>query len=167
MLNISVQVKGLEQFPGQPEIQAAIRQAMRRTGEAIRVRADANLSGRFVRVRTGKLLRGLRLDVRETPRNYVVVVRNTVFYANMLEGGTAPHRIPGPRTRRELRAGTRQHVLEFQAGGKTIFARVVRHPGLRGRRWFASAVNEALPELQAIFEQELASVTPGGPPAIA
>jgi hypothetical protein len=158
MLSIRVRVTGLDQFPGQPEIRAAIRESIRRSGELIKVRAEANV-GRFMRVRTGKLKRGFQLRVRESGTRFVVTVRNTVFYGHMLEGGTKPHTIPGGLTRREKREGTRQKVLRFEAGGKTIFARAVHHPGLRPRRWFAGSVHEALPELQRIFEQELGAVT--------
>lgn len=158
MLSISVKVTGLDQFPGAPEIRDAIRRSIRKSGELIKLTAEANV-GRFMRIRTGKLRRGFQLRERESGQRYVVTVKNTTYYAHMLEGGTAPHTIPGPRTRRERRGGIRQHVLRFEAGGQTIFARAVQHPGLRGRHWFAGSVHEALPELQRIFEQELTKAT--------
>ena len=158
MLKLTVRVQGLDQFPGQAEIRDAIRQSIRKSGALIQVTAERNV-GRFMRIRTGKLRRGFQLRERESGARFVVTVKNTVFYAHMLEGGTAPHTIPGPRTRRERRGGIRQHVLRFEAGGKTIFARAVKHPGLRARHWFAGSVHEALPELQRIFEQELTKAT--------
>lgn len=158
MLSISVKVSGLEQFPGAPEIRDAIRRSIRKSGELIKLTAEANV-GRFMRVRTGKLRRGFQLRERESGTRFVVTVRNTVFYAHMLEGGTAPHKLPGPLTRNERWTLTRQKILRFEVGGKTIFARAVQHPGIRPRRWFAGSVHEALPELQRIFEEELAKAT--------
>jgi hypothetical protein len=156
MLSISVKVSGLDLFPGRPEVRAAIKEALRQSGQLIRTRAQANLSGRFVRIRTGKLRRGFSpVTVRERGQEFVVTVRNTVFYGHILEGGAAAHKIPGPLTRREKREGIRQKVLRFEAGGKTIFARSIVHPGLRPRRWFAAAVQDALPDLERIFEREL------------
>jgi hypothetical protein len=157
MLSISVKVRGLEQFPGQPELRDAIRQSIRRSGELILVTAEANV-GRFMHTRSGKLRRGFQLRVRESGPRFVVTVKNTVFYAHMLEGGVRPHKIPGGLTRNERWVGARQKVLRFTVGGKTIFARAVQHPGIRPRRWFAGSVHEALPELQRIFEQELGAV---------
>lgn len=164
MLSISVKVSGLDLFPGRPEVRAAIRQALRRSGQLIKVRAESNLSGRFVRMRTGRLRRGFKpITVRERGQEFVVTVKNTVFYGHVLEGGAAAHVIPGVLGKRALRnrlargEGLRK-TLRFEVGGKTIFARSIVHPGLRPRRWFASAVQEALPELERIFEQELGAV---------
>lgn len=160
MLNISVRVLGLDLFPGKPEVQAAIERALRRAQHAIIVRAERNLSGRFVRIRTGKLRRGMRSSLKRVGGNFVATVRNTVFYGHILEGGAKAHVMPGVLGRRALRnrlargEGARK-TLRFEAGGKVIFARSIVHPGLRPRRWFAAAVEEALPELRAAFEQEL------------
>jgi hypothetical protein len=192
MLTISVKVSGLDTFPGQPEIRKAIRTAIAQAAYAIRNRAEQNLSGRFVAIRTGKLRRGMRVNLRETPQAFVATVRNIVFYGQILEGGAKSHLIPkkkigkvaqrralaraGRTTLFERRPGEAAYlrgeriapkVLRFEAGGKTIFARSVVHPGLRPRRWFASAVQEALPDLQRIFEQELGAAVTKGPLVIA
>ena len=158
MLTISVKVTGLDLFPGRPEVRAAIKSGITQAAHAIKSRAELNLSGRFVKIRTGKLRRGMRVTVKEKGQDFVATVRNVVFYGTILEGGAAAHRIPGALTRRERREGIRQPVLRFEAGGKTIFARSVVHPGLRPRRWFASAVQDALPDLERIFERELGAV---------
>lgn len=158
MLTISVKVTGLEMVPGRPEVRAAIKEALRQSAQAIKTRAEVNLSGRFVKIRTGKLRRGMRMQVKESGQSFVATVRNVVFYGTILEGGAKAHSVPGPLTRRERREGARQPVLRFEAGGKTIFARSIVHPGLRPRRWFAAAVQDALPDLERIFERELGAV---------
>lgn len=184
MLSISVKVTGLDLFPAQPEVRDAIGRSLLRSGEVIKLRAQANLSGRFVGVRSGKLLRGFKpLVLREQGQAFVVTVKNTVWYGNVLEGGAAAHVIPkvlrgkvamrralarqGRTTFGERRPGEAaflrgerpdRKVLRFEIGGKVIFARQVVHPGLRPRRWFASAVTESLPDLQRIFEQEFGAV---------
>lgn len=165
MLTISVKVIGLDLFPGRPEVRAAIKSALTQSAHAIKTRAERNLSGRFVRIRTGRLRRGMRASVKERGQDFVATVRNIVFYGHILEGGAAAHVIPGvlgrkARANRIARGEGARKTLRFEAGGKTIFARSVVHPGLRPRRWFASAVQDALPDLERIFERELgAAVT--------
>jgi hypothetical protein len=158
MITIAVKLSGLELFPGQPELRAALRQALTRSAGLIKERAEANLSGRFVAVRTGKLRRGMRVSIRDRGQQFVATVKNVVFYGQILEAGAKAHTIPGPLTRRERRQGIRQKVLRFEIGGKVIFARSVAIPPLRPRRWFSSAVMEAIPDLERIFEQELGAV---------
>lgn len=158
MLTISVKVTGLDLFPGKPEVRAAIKSALTQSAHAIKARAEQNLSGRFVKIRTGKLRRGMRVSVKERGQDFVATVRNVVFYGHILEGGAVAHKVPGGLTRREQREGIPQKVLRFELGGKTIFTKSVVHPGLRPRRWFASAVQDALPDLERIFERELGAV---------
>ena len=182
MLTINVKVTGLDLVPGRPEVRHAIKQALRQASSAIGTRAVRNLSGRFVKIRTGTLRRGMRFSLKESGQDFVATVRNIVFYGTILEGGAVAHRIPkfkgkvaqrralaraGRVTPGERRAGEAAFLrgeripltpLRFQAGGKTIFAMAVKHPGLRPRPWFASAVEDALPDLQRIFERELGAV---------
>lgn len=160
MLTIRVNVRDLDLFPATPEVRQAIKRALQQATAAIKTRAEANLSGRFVRIRTGKLRRGMRVKIRDSGDRFVATVRNIVFYGQILEGGAAAHTLPAGLTRRERQAGERQKILRFEAGGKILFATAVVHPGLRPRRWFASAVLEAVPDLERIFERELgAAVT--------
>lgn len=166
MLNISVRVTGLDLFPGTQEVQTAIKSSLRQSGQAIKTRGELNLSGRMVRMRSGRLRRGMRIKTQQQGQKFVVTVRNVVFYGSILEAGAAGHVIPGILGRKALEhkvargEGAGQKTLRFEAGGKVIFARSIVHPGLRPRRWFASAVQEVLPELEGIFERELgAAVT--------
>jgi hypothetical protein len=145
MLKTTIHVRGLEQFPGRPEVQQAIGRALRRGVRAIVVRAQRNLAGRYLRVRTGKLRRGMRSSVKVHGGNFIATVRNVVFYGHILESGAAAHLVKPKRGK----------FLRFEVAGRIVFARQVVHPGLRPRPWFRAAVIEALPELQRAFEQEL------------
>lgn len=164
MITISVQTRGLDLFPGRPEVRAAIEQALRRSQAAIVTAATRNLSGRIVRVRTGKLRRGMRSSLKVVGDRFVATVRNVTFYGHILESGAKAHRVPKLLGRRALRNRLRrgegpQKTLRFEVGGRVVFARSVVIPPLRPRRWFAAAVDEALPELQRAFEQELGSLS--------
>jgi hypothetical protein len=152
MLSISIKVTGLETFPGQPQVRQAILRALRRSTAAIRGRAAINLSGRMVAMRSGRLRLGLRSSVRQRGQDFIATVRDTVFYGHILEEGAAAHLEKAKRG-----------ALKFQAAGHTIFVEQIVHPGLRPRRWFSSAVQEALPELRMAFEQELGAVTRESP----
>lgn len=150
-MKINVRVAGLETFPGQPQVKQAITRSLSRSARGIVVRAERNLSGRYVRMRTGKLRRGMRSRVTVRDNTFVATVRNIVFYGHILEGGARAHRIT-PKAGKWLR---------FEVAGKTVFARGVTNPGIRPRRWFDSAVREAVPEMQRAFEQELGDMTRG------
>lgn len=157
MLKISVKLIGLDLFPGPVAVRSAIEKALRRVQASIILRAERNLSGRFVRIRTGKLRRGMQSSFKRAGNSFVATVRNKVFYGQILEAGSKAHLIPivvmGPRAGRR-----RPKTLKFEAGGKTIYARQITHPGSRPRPWFQSAVEDALPDLQAALEDELAAV---------
>lgn len=83
-------------------------------------------------VRTGRLRQSvtIRFGVES------IDVGPTVEYAPFVEYGTKPH-IIFPRFRRALR---------FTAGGETIFAKRVFHPGFPGRFFVRSAHEEFLDE---------------------
>ena len=57
-------------------------------------------------------------------------------YAKFVHDGTRPHLIT-PR---------RASVLAFQVGGRTVFARSVRHPGTRARPFLANAPVKVIAE---------------------
>lgn len=153
MLSISIKLDGLDLLPGKPEVQAAIKKALRQAGGAISGQARMNLSGRFVRIRSGKLARGMRVRVDQQGQAFIATVRNVVFYGHILEGGWMP------RTSRSAAqpllgpGGKRAKLFLFDAGGQRIVGTFVRP-----RPWFSSAVRAALPQLERIFERELGAV---------
>jgi len=66
-------------------------------------------------------------------------VYNDADYAAVVHDGSGPYTIrPKPR---KTRTG-RPPMLKFQVGGRTVYAREVRHPGTKGRPWLARAGRE-------------------------
>jgi HK97 gp10 family phage protein len=84
-------------------------------------------------VRTGRL----RSSIRAEPPRILslrgsVKVGSDLEYAAFVNDGTRPHQIR-PRNRQ---------VLRFQVGGRTVFAKVVNHPGTRPRPFLDRALRE-------------------------
>jgi hypothetical protein len=84
-------------------------------------------------VRTGRLRSSIRA---EEPRFFSlrgkVTVGSDLEYAAMVNDGTRPH-IIRPRS---------AQVLRFKVGGRTVFARVVHHPGTKGTHFLDRALRE-------------------------
>lgn len=128
-----------------------IRLGLRGWVAVIARRARQNLSGRFLRVASGKLSRSVRTRVSVRGDVLVGVVQSKLFYGRILEGGAAPHFVrPRPRT-----------VLRFQVAGRTVFAAHVKHPGVRPRPWFRTAWTEGEQEGRAAFEAEITKALTG------
>lgn len=149
------------------DIAEAWRRALPAMLRTIRIRAFSNLSGRLVGVRRGDLRGSLR-EVIESRGGRLPAGRvgSTDFKGAIFEGGAAAHDIGpgamdltrgrrGPRGRpyRLQRRGGR--LLRFQIGGRWITTALVRHPGIRPRRWLATALDESLPDMDRILMLEL------------
>ena len=138
---------------------------MGKVADAIVRRATQNLSGRFVRVGTGKLRRSLKTSVSIRGTAVVARVRSGVYYGQILETGAAPHVIEPKSGGTRRRVGRRQgkRVLAFvpgasgsvNTGGATVFAGKVHHPGTRPRPWMRGALQETVPEIGATIEAEI------------
>jgi hypothetical protein len=92
--------------------------------------------------RTGRLRRSIRVK-NSTQRKATVAAHFTAFF---VDAGPKPHAIKAKKANR----------LIFSAGGRTIFARKVNHPGYRGRPFRAQAAHESLrrnPMAQSIIKQ--------------
>lgn len=94
-------------------------------------RRIANQARADVPVRTGHLGRSVKEgEVRVVgPRTVHGAVLDTADYALYVHEGTRPHLIR-PR---------RAKALRFEIGGRTVFARLVRHPGTRARPFLRNA----------------------------
>jgi phage gpG-like protein len=92
-------------------------------GALIERSAKKKVSGPVLNARTGRLRRSIHARAQGTGIDAVVTVGSTVEYAAIHEfGGKTPPRTILPR---------RAKALRFGAGGQTIFARRVNHPGSR------------------------------------
>jgi hypothetical protein len=87
---------------------------------------------RLVPVRTGATRNSIRVVKGSSWRGptWQVVVNSPV--GEYLENGTRPHQIR-PRNAK---------VLRFQIGGRTVFARIVNHPGTKATHFLSNAVRQ-------------------------
>jgi hypothetical protein len=81
---------------------------------------------------TGRLARSHKVK-SATQRGAKVVA---IFYGKFVNRGTAPHTIKAKNA----------PALIFNVGGRTIFARAVKHRGSRGTRYVDKAAQKALKE---------------------
>lgn len=82
-------------------------------------------------VDTGRLRASIRVERRSTfGLRQRWTVGSDVEYAPMVNDGTKPH-IIRPRTKK---------ALKFRVGGKTVYAKVVHHPGTRARPFLDRAL---------------------------
>jgi hypothetical protein len=82
--------------------------------------------------RTHALERATKYRVVRTARGHLVRILNPKKYAPYLEFGTRAHTIRA-----------RGRALRFVAGGSTVFAKMVRHPGTRPYKFLYHAVSAA------------------------
>lgn len=108
------------------QAQAIARRRMRSLQRRI-----ANQARQDVPVRTGNLGRRIKEGDIQTvgPRTVHGSVLDTADYALYVHEGSRPHLIR-PRTAKALR---------FEIGGRTVFAKLVRHPGTRARPFLRNA----------------------------
>ncbi|OMB79285.1 hypothetical protein A5743_14390 [Mycolicibacterium conceptionense] len=94
-------------------------------------RRTANQARQDVPVRTGNLGRTIgEGQIHFTgPRTVAGSVHAKADYALYVHEGTRPHVIRPKRAQ----------ALRFQIGGRTVFARLVRHPGTRARPFLRNA----------------------------
>lgn len=90
------------------------------------------LAKQLAPVDTGRLRASIHSQPRVTFRGPTVTVTADVNYATYVENGTKPHLIR-PR---------RRQVLKFKVGGKTVYAKVVHHPGTKAQPFLATAVRQ-------------------------
>lgn len=95
-------------------------------------------------VRTGRLRSSIRA---EPPRIFSlrgsVTVGSDLEYAAFVNDGTKAHIIRPKRAK----------VLRFQVGGRTVFARLVHHPGTKPRPFLDRALREVAAQRGYSFRQ--------------
>ncbi len=113
-------------------------------GALIECSAKKKVSGPVLSTRTGQLRRSIHARAQGSGFDTVVTVGPSVHYAAIHEfgGKTAPRTIL-PR---------RAKVLRFEAGGRTIFARRVNHPGSRipARPYMRPSLEENREEIERL-----------------
>jgi len=130
---VTVEVKMGIAIPRAPEVIAWIREGMVNVLEAMKRRAQINLSGRFLRVRTGKGLGSLRTTVRTSRDSVTGTIGTPLFYLGILHRGFPAQ---------EMKSTTGK-PFTFVRGGRRIETFTISHPGVTARPWFATAVDES------------------------
>lgn len=115
-----------------------------------------NLAGKVLKRRTGRLATSIKTKVVDKGNVLEVMFGSNVPYAAIHElGGTTKPHVIRPK---------RKEALKFSFGGKTVFAKVVNHPGSKipARPYMAPAIeNQSGPfkdDLFRIMEKIVASV---------
>lgn len=88
-------------------------------------------------VKTGTLRRSIGMDLAVAGNQMTLGVFAKARHASFVEQGTRPHAIRPKRAR----------VLRFQAGGRTVFAAHVDHPGTRPRPFLRPAIEDEIRRL--------------------
>lgn len=99
---------------------------------------------RNVPVRTGRLRDSITREVFDNS----AVIRTNSGYGRFVNDGTRPHDI-FPRNGRYLR---------FEIGGRTIYAKRVRHPGFTGRKFVEVTLAESVPKIMDLIRNWWSSI---------
>jgi phage gpG-like protein len=117
---------------------------MNRLGLELRGVVEANLSGRVLKQRSGRLARAQQLNVTSDASGVSAAV------------GFDPHDVPygainefGGTTRAHLIEAKNAMALRFSLGGKVVFAKSVHHPGsvIPERSFLRSALAQVAPHV--------------------
>lgn len=113
-----------------PELERQLRDVLQARMESLQRRV-ANQARQDVPVKTGHLGRSVREGAIRFvgPLTVEGSVEATASYAAAVHEGARPHVIR-PRTAKALR---------FEVGGRTVFAKMVRHPGMKARPFLRNA----------------------------
>lgn len=147
-LPLKIEIKKVGDLTLLPKLEQANLKAMQRSVLRVLRRAMQNLTGRFLRVRTGRLRSSLTARAFVSGNEVVGLVGTNVFYGRIQEEGV-PH--PWPIVPRHKKA------LRFTVGGKVVFATHVMHPGLKPRPWLSTAASESKQEILEEFRKAAAS----------
>lgn len=148
-VELSAEVKFAVSVPRTPQVMAWMQQAMRKSVASLRRRAEANLSGRFLRVRTGHGLRSLRSNIRQGRNEIVGRVGSPVFYLRILHTG-----FPAQTLRTEKKPG-----FAFAGpNGRIIRTQTIQHPGVSARPWLQVALQESREDIAAAFNEVPANI---------
>jgi hypothetical protein len=141
-VTIDVDVKMAVSVPRTPQVVAWMQDAMKTATAAVTRRAQQNLSGRFLRVRTGAGLGSLRTRIRTTREAVTGTVGTPNFYLRILHQGFPAQTLT-----------TEKKGFTFFKGGHLVRAKSIRHPGVSARPWMQVAAQESQPEIVAAFDQ--------------
>ena len=141
-ISIRVDVNWAIAVPRTPELIAWMREAMRTSTAAIMRRAQENLGGRFLKVRTGAGLASLRTRISTTRNSVTGTVGTPLFYLRILHAGFPAQELT-----------TKKGGFSFFKGGQQIRTKSIHHPGVAARPWMRVAAEESQPDIVAAFDE--------------
>lgn len=118
------------------EVQATVNAFARRDSERVADQVITRakiLAGTRFNVQTGRYRNGFQKRPKFTARGPGWQVFNPVSYAPYLEEGTRPHIIRPKRAK----------ALRFKVGGRTVYAKIVHHPGTKAGHVLTDATRQA------------------------
>jgi phage gpG-like protein len=115
-----------------------------------------NLTGRKLRVRSGRLRAGQRFPIIISSGMIIrAVFENKVIYAAIHEfGGKTRAHVIEPKDKK---------VLRFKSGGKWVFAKRVNHPGsrIKEKRYMRDPIDDRMESLKVILAANIAKAADG------
>jgi hypothetical protein len=146
-VTIDIDVNLAVSVPKTPQVIAWMQTGMKTATAAVTQRAQQNLGGRFLRVRTGAGLRSLRTRIRTTRDAVIGTVGTPSFYLRILHQGFPAQTLT-----------TEKKGFTFFKGGHLVRAKSIQHPGVSARPWMQVAAEESKPEILAAFDQVSANI---------
>jgi hypothetical protein len=146
-VNISIDVTFGASIPKTAQAMGWMKSAMLTSVHAILRRAQANLSGRFLQVRSGKGIGSLRTSVKSSNTTVVGTVGSPVFYLRILHTGFPAQELHTEKT-----------GFAFFKGGHLVRAKSIHHPGVSARPWLSTAADESREDVIAAFDEVPAKI---------
>lgn len=141
-VELSVDVKLNLTLPSSAQVQAELRAAANRAADAVLARAKANLSGRFLKVRSGQGVASVRKKVTSNLQGATATVGSPLFYLRILHTGFPAQTLT-----------TRKKGFVFFRGGHAIRVKSIHHPGVSARPWLQTAVEESTDDILLAFNE--------------
>ncbi len=155
MTQIHIEAQGLDRIQrnyaqSRVLVLGALNRTLRKVGQLMVPALKANTP-----VRTGKLRNSTRFQLAGRAEDQRLEIRqgartgSGVLYRPFVTGGTPPHEIR-PITAKALR---------FMVNGQPVFAKKVSHPGTKANPYHVKTLNEQMPQVRRILNEEGVSVT--------
>jgi hypothetical protein len=168
-IELSADISFAINLPTSREMQGEVLKSMRKAVNAVLGRAKNNLSGRFLKTRSGRGLASLRTQIKSTPTEATGTIGSPLFYLRILHQG-----FPGgvfttgdrSRLRRFERAQgmtlatiNRGKAFAFRGpGGQIIRTQSINHPGVIARPWLQAALEESTDDILLAFNEAAQSI---------
>lgn len=146
-IELSAEVRFAMDLPTSRQIQAEMLVAMRRAVAAVLARAKTNLSGRFVKVRSGQGLQSLRTKIQSSPEGATGTIGSPLFYLRLLHTGFPAQVLTTTKT-----------GFAFFKGGMLVRAKSIHHPGVTARPWLQTALEESHDDIILAFDDAAKSI---------